>query len=135
MVDQEGIIRYKGTSTIPFNLDAIISMIESLLVTTALGPGQEVPETFSLDQNYPNPFNPSTTIRFYLPESEKVSLRIYDNTGALIRTLLDVSLNAGPHEISWDARNQYGQAVAAGVYFYTMDAGDFQASEKMILLR
>lgn len=128
-------MRYKGTSTIPFNLNAIKSMIETLLAPTAIGPDQEVPESFSLSQNYPNPFNPSTTIRFNLPESERTSLRIYNSSGALVRTLLDVTLNAGTHEISWDARNAYGQSVAAGVYFYTMETANFQATEKMILLR
>ncbi len=135
VIDQDGILRYKGTANIANNINAIKSMIQTLLAPTAIGPDQEAPESFSLSQNYPNPFNPSTTIRFNLPESERISLRIYNSSGALIRTLLDVSLNAGTHEISWDARNQFGQAVAAGVYFYTMETASFQATEKMILLR
>ncbi|MGH7596736.1 MAG: FlgD immunoglobulin-like domain containing protein [bacterium] len=79
-----------------------------------------LPESYALEQNYPNPFNPATTISFALPEAGRVTLKVYSETGQLVRALVDGEMNVGRYEISWDGRNQYGHAVAAGVYFYQL---------------
>ncbi|MCK6619852.1 MAG: carboxypeptidase regulatory-like domain-containing protein [Calditrichaceae bacterium] len=99
------------------------------------GFGESLPEEFVLEQNYPNPFNPSTTIRFALPEASQVSLKIYNARGQLVRTLVSGNYESGVHEIRWDARNDLGETVSSGMYFYRMQAGNFVESRKMVLLR
>jgi len=76
--------------------------------------------SYQLEQNYPNPFNPSTMINFSLPEVGKVTVNIYNETGQLVRTLVDREMVASRHQLPWNGRNQLGKAVAAGVYFYRM---------------
>ena len=95
----------------------------------------EVPAASALAQNYPNPFNPATTIAFSLKAAGPVSLRIYDPAGRLIRTLVDGSRTAGNHEVSWNGLDDAGRQVTSGVYFYSLAAGDFVKTRKMILLR
>jgi hypothetical protein len=107
-----------------------------------LGPdgvtGEETPETpraSYLSQNYPNPFNPVTSIRFGLREPARVSLRIYDTAGRLVRVLIDEARDAGHFTEEWDGRDGGGRAVASGVYFYRVEAGAFEETRKMVLLR
>jgi len=88
-----------------------------------------------LAQNYPNPFNPHTTIAFSLARKSDVVLRIYDVRGALVRTLVADSREAGNHRVLWDGRDNGGSAVATGVYFYRLQARDFVATRKMVMLR
>ncbi len=90
----------------------------------------------TLTQNYPNPFNPSTSIEFTVRERTKVSLRVYDVSGQLVRTLLEGDRSAGEvHRVTWDGRNDAGQSVASGVYFYRLVASDFTQTKKMVLLK
>ena len=94
-----------------------------------------VPEIFALHQNYPNPFNPTTQIRYDLPEDQFVSIVIYDVMGRKIRSLMNTSQTAGFHSVRWDAKNDIGEGVAAGMYIYTIQAGEFRATKKMVLLK
>ena len=90
----------------------------------------------TLFQNHPNPFNPSTTIRYYLPEAAQVSLRVYAVDGRLVATLVDGEKQTeGFKTISWDGRNIGGKAVASGVYFYKLTAGESMQSKKLVVLR
>ncbi len=77
---------------------------------------------YQLAQNYPNPFNPSTKISFALPEASEVELQIFNEAGQLVRTLTSGRFASGRHELHWDARNQSGKQVAAGVYLYRLTA-------------
>ena len=90
---------------------------------------------FALQQNYPNPFNPSTRIRYELPRRAEVSLRIFDQRGRLVRTLLEEEQGAGRKEVLWDGRAQNGARVASGIYFYRLKAGDALAQRKMTLVK
>jgi hypothetical protein len=103
--------------------------IELAATTSAKSPAA-LPATFSLAQNYPNPFNPTTEIRFQLPSSGDVSLKVYDVLGTEQFSLVNTRLAAGEHRVVMD-----GRALSSGVYFYTMTAGGFTASKKMMLLR
>ena len=94
-----------------------------------------LPEDFALHQNYPNPFNPTTQIQYDLPEDQFVNIAIYDVMGRNIRTLMNVNQTAGYHSIHWDAKNDMGEGVAAGMYIYTIQAGEFRATKKMVLLK
>jgi len=94
-----------------------------------------IPEGFILEQNYPNPFNPSTKIRFQIPASVEttrwgVSLRIYDVSGKEVSTLVNNELKSGTYEVDWDA-----SAYSSGVYFYSIQAGDFNVTKKMVLVK
>jgi hypothetical protein len=97
--------------------------------------GTELPKAYSLAQNFPNPFNPSTRIQFALPSKGHVSLKIYNVAGQLVRTLQDGVMDAGSHELTWDGSNNLGKSVASGVYFYKINAGDYENRKKMVLLR
>jgi hypothetical protein len=94
-----------------------------------------LPKQFALDQNYPNPFNPSTTIRFALPTESLVKLTVYDMTGAVVKNLMNNALGAGNKEVTWDGTNASGAKVATGMYIYRLEAGNFSAVKKMLLLK
>ncbi len=93
------------------------------------------PSAFDLGQNYPNPFNPVTTIRFSLPRSERVVLEIFNLMGQKVRTLLDNTLTAGNHQITWDGTDRSGRKVASGIYLYRLKSGDDIRTRKMTLLK
>jgi flagellar hook assembly protein FlgD len=90
---------------------------------------------FALDQNYPNPFNPSTSIHYVLPRSSKVSLRVYDQRGRLVRALVDGVEQAGEKTVVWDGRSADGAKVSSGVYLYQLKAGDLVEQHKMTLVK
>jgi hypothetical protein len=96
---------------------------------------QALPSVAALYQNYPNPFNPSTEIRFDIPTARDVKLRIYNQLGQTVRTLVDRRLKAGTYAFEWDGANHAGQGVASGVYFYNLEAGDFRDLRKMTLVK
>jgi hypothetical protein len=87
-------------------------------------------KSFELKQNYPNPFNPSTTIRYSVPKSGYLSLKVYDVTGKLVATLADGYETAGNHLVNYDA-----SGLASGVYIYSLNADGFKESKKMILTK
>ena len=93
-----------------------------------------VPEKYSI-ANYPNPFNPQTTIAFDLPEKDFVTIDILDLQGRLIKRLSDNSYEAGNHLISWNGNNQDGNKVSSGVYIFTIRAGKFTESKKMLKIQ
>ena len=89
-----------------------------------------VPVAYDLGQNYPNPFNPSTTIKFSIPESGMVTLRVFNMLGQEVATLLNSEKTAGVYEASFDA-----SALSSGIYFYTLDSKNFTSTKKMVLLK
>ena len=95
----------------------------------------QIPATFALHENYPNPFNPTTTLRFDLPEVSDVNVVIYNMLGQKVRTFNMNSISAGSHSIKWNATNDLGDPVGAGVYLYQLQAKDFMKTRKMILLK
>ena len=94
-----------------------------------------IPDVYALHQNYPNPFNPVTTLRYDLPEDAMVTIMIYDIMGRRIKTLVNIDQTAGYRSIHWNATNDLGQSVSAGMYIYTIQAGDFRQTRKMVLLK
>jgi len=97
--------------------------------------GEQTPIVYSLAQNFPNPFNPYTTIKFAMREKGHVSIKVYDLSGRLVRTIVDEELDAGHYSIKWDGRNDRGRMVSSGVYFYRMKTGSFERTRKMVLIR
>ena len=90
---------------------------------------------FTLDQNYPNPFNPVTNISYNLPTDEKVKIIISDLMGKRIKMLVDSDQTSGQKTIRWDATNDAGNPISAGLYFLTIEAGSFTKTNKMILIK
>jgi len=86
-------------------------------------------------KNYPNPFNPTTLIHFNLAEAAQVNLSVYNSAGQLIKTLLSNSLEAGDHSFQWDATNDNGHTVAAGIYLCRIQAGEFVDTKQMVLMK
>ena len=93
------------------------------------------PLTYKLSQNCPNPFNPETTISYDIAKTGTVRLSIYALTGQRVRTLVDADRPAGAHSVAWDGTDANGRPVASGVYLCCMEAGDFRAVRKMLLIR
>ena len=90
----------------------------------------EVPVEYSLAQNYPNPFNPETTISFSLPEKANISLKIFDLLGREVATLASGEMNEGHHKVVFNAKN-----LSSGLYIYRLEAGEFSAVRKLLLLK
>jgi hypothetical protein len=91
--------------------------------------------TLVLHQNVPNPFNPQTSIHYELPNETFVRLTIFDTSGRRIRTLLEESQAAGSHEVMWNGRDDVGNSVSSGVYFYMLDVGKERLTRKLVLLK
>ena len=112
----------------------IIAIIQTGLAKNSNGQiltsASAAPKSFSLDQNYPNPFNPSTTIRYGLPENEKVTIDIYDLLGRKVVELVNGEVSAGYHEVEFNAGN-----LASGIYLYRLSAGAFTQVNKMLLMK
>ncbi|MCW8824267.1 MAG: T9SS type A sorting domain-containing protein [Ignavibacteriaceae bacterium] len=104
-----------------FTIDVVSSLGEEL---------ESNPTEFNLAQNYPNPFNPSTTIRYAVPKTSQVSIKIYDLTGQEVASLVNEVKEVGTYEVKFDARN-----LASGVYLYKMIAGDFSSIKKLNVLK
>lgn len=107
-----------------------VSITIPMPVSVELGHTQPLPEEFALGQNYPNPFNPSTTIKYILPESCHVLLKVYDVVGKEMETLVNEFQTIGAHEMTWQTKG-----LSSGVYFYTLKAGGFSESKKLLLLK
>ena len=108
-----------------------IRVLEQLLVILT-------PKETTLFANYPNPFNPETWIPYHLAKPADVTLTIYAANGTVVRTLELGHQAAGMYQnrdraVHWDGRNDIGEAVASGIYFYTLTAGDFTSTRKMLI--
>jgi len=94
-----------------------------------------IPNDFDLSQNYPNPFNPTTVFEYSVPARSDVLIEIVNILGQQIRTLVNSTVAAGRYQITWDGSNSQGQKVSSGVYFYHIQAGDYNETKKMLLLK
>jgi len=94
-----------------------------------------MPTDYFLKQNFPNPFNPITTLKYELPEDSYVRITIYDMLGNVVNNLVETNQLSGYKSIKWNATNNQGQPLSAGVYLYKIQAGDFVDTKKMILLK
>ncbi len=121
----------RGTATVVVN-GFPPAMIEVWIDTEVKVEDQtlDAPTTPILQQNYPNPFNPETTIRFHVPDSRHVRLKVYDMLGREQVTLVDKRTNEGDHTVVFDAKK-----LASGVYFYQLQAGEFSQTRKLVLVR
>ena len=121
----EEVMSDNGALTLGVNASAAVLSIN----------GEMLPDVFALHQNYPNPFNPVTTLRYDLPENGLVNIIIYDMLGRQVKTLVNQTHDAGYRSVIWDATNDYGKPVSAGIYLYQIQAGEFVQTKKMVLLK
>ena len=104
---------------------------QAVKVTTSIEHTTDIlPENYHLDQNYPNPFNPSTTIQFALPNQAHVLLTIYDMLGREVTTLVNDQIQAGVHKVQFNA-----DGLPSGVYFYRIQANEYNCIKKTLLLK
>ena len=103
---------------------AVLSINEELL-----------PEVFALHQNHPNPFNPVTTLRYNISENSLVTIAIYNILGKEVKTLINQTQDTGYKSVIWNATNDYGKPVSAGIYLYQIQAGEYMQTKKMVLLK
>jgi predicted GH43/DUF377 family glycosyl hydrolase len=122
LFDFEGALR--NTATPDIGAD------EFDLITGITKDRSELPSTFALEQNFPNPFNPSTTIEYQIPKQSLVSLRIFDLLGREVATLINETKQAGTYKVRWDASR-----LSSGVYFYSIMAGVYRETKRMVLLK
>jgi hypothetical protein len=109
---------------------SVISLTNISGLKTAVMNDKNLPEKFSLSQNYPNPFNMTTTIKYSLPKSSHISITVYNMLGERIAEILNCNQNAGDYTVPFDATG-----LASGIYFYTMKAGSYGQTKKLILLK
>ncbi|MCC7431558.1 SBBP repeat-containing protein [bacterium] len=102
---------------------------------TAVTEQNNFAKEFQLNQNFPNPFNPNTTIFYTLVKANNVKLEVFNTKGKLVQTLVSEKQNEGSHSSNWNGKDENGNAVSSGVYFYKLTAGNYTQTNKMILLK
>lgn len=125
-----GQLYYYKISALDFSGNESLPSKEVTLMITDVADGKGIPTEFNLYQNYPNPFNPSTTISFDLPNSEFVTLTVYDVLGKQVTSLVNEFKNAGRYDIRFEANR-----LSSGMYFYKISAGNFNEIKKFILMK
>jgi choice-of-anchor B domain-containing protein len=103
--------------------------------TTGTGQLAGVPHDYELHQNYPNPFNPSTTIKYEVPGQSYVSIDVFNLLGQKVRNLVSETKQAGMHSVEWDGKDEWGNPVPSGIYFYRMSSPGFNDMKRMILIK
>jgi hypothetical protein len=135
--DAGGIVQTEGSWT----LNPILYLkVPKSSIVCATGTEEEkenvlLPKSFTLAQNVPNPFGTGTTIAYTLPVKSSVALSVYDITGREVANLLEGEMDAGYHTLRWDGKDNTGNSVSAGVYFYRLQSSDFTQTRKLVVLR
>jgi len=129
------ITNHPGADTQPF-----FGYFSAAPLAPPVTPTRYVPDTTSIRQNYPNPFNPETWIPYELAKDAGVSITIYNSQGHMVRTTNLGFQQAGSYitkdrAYRWDGNNNTGERAASGIYFYTIIAGDYIATKKMVILK
>ena len=126
-------------NTVMFKADSVLGgPLEPMVWTThplGIWDNGYIPEEYSLRQNYPNPFNPVTRIGYGLPQDDRVEIVIYNILGQEVRRLVSEEQTAGYRTVIWDATDQSGRNVSAGIYIYSMRTTSFHKTRKMVLLK
>jgi len=123
---------YSNYKILPRNNSDIVNHVVDIK-----GSGNEmnIPDKFTLSQNYPNPFNPTTTIKFSVPQTSTLRLAVYNLLGQQVKVLLDGVVQAGSQQVMWDGRNQAGNFMGSGIYFYRLEGSSVNVTKKMILMK
>jgi hypothetical protein len=126
-------------STITTSIDAkkarVYSISDSAIILNIEPMEREIPYRYELSQSYPNPFNDECVIKFSVPIQIKVNITVYNILGQKVRLLSDAIWETGVHTIKWDGKSETGGVLSSGMYFYRMQAGDFVATRKVIIIK
>jgi hypothetical protein len=128
--DRQGDFIVTGISVNPPAVNYSIVTVKYGEITSVIHSSDNIPSGFRLFQNYPNPFNPVTSIKYYVPQESFVTLKIYDIIGNEVATLVNEEKNPGAYAVSFDAGDR-----ASGIYVYSLRAGSYSETRKMILLK
>tara|TARA_Y100000022_G_scaffold6823_1_gene5550 strand:+ start:788 stop:1807 length:1020 start_codon:yes stop_codon:yes gene_type:complete len=118
-----------------YDIDLWVGAVHSADVVNIDNYNVIFPERLRIYNAYPNPFNPITSLSYDLPEEGLVNITIYDMMGRIVKTLVNGSQNAGFNSVQWNATNDRNEPVSAGLYLYTIQAGEFRQTKKMVLLK
>lgn len=146
-LNAQSILIIGGTATL--NVSGTADICSDSLAGTVTGNGsfcgnptdveseisETIPTEFALRQNYPNPFNPSTTIQYQVSSVSYVTLKVYDVLGNEVATLVDELKSAGTYKFDFSVGRHSSPAIASGIYFYQLKAGEFLSIKKMTLLK
>ncbi|MBI4721448.1 MAG: T9SS type A sorting domain-containing protein [Candidatus Stahlbacteria bacterium] len=126
----------RNTAAVVYNTEAQDSLAARICAWFGVGVDETPirPASYLLSEAKPNP-GQTARITYGMPRAGKVSLKIYDISGSLIRTLVNTEVKAGAHSITWDGKDNYGKSVATGIYYYKMESGDFNKTRKFVLVR
>jgi flagellar hook assembly protein FlgD len=136
--DADAGLVYSIAETLTFEGDKVEGSVHEPVVLTAgaVWTDEVLPAVFALGRNCPNPFNATTKIAYDIPAGGgRVTLRIYDVAGRLVRTLADGVETPGRKTAIWDGKSNRGQRVASGVYFYRMTAPGFEKTSRMVMMK
>ena len=132
---------YTGSTTISVSAtdDKGLTGASTLIIINIVGElssqNQVVVENFRISEAFPNPFNPNTTLKFNVQKEVSVKITIYNQLGKRVKDLVNENYAAGTHSVLWNSTNNQGKQVSAGMYIYTIQAGEFRATKKMVLLK
>ncbi|MBN1351067.1 T9SS type A sorting domain-containing protein [candidate division KSB1 bacterium] len=115
--------------------EVIFCLNDGTGVTDVDGNPTVVPLEYTMSNNYPNPFNPTTEIEYGIPISNRVTITIFNSLGQHVRTLVDRDMTAGTYHATWDGRDDMGNMMPSGMYFYKMNASHFNSVKKMLLMK
>jgi len=132
ILPSEGLGHSMEVTSLALNDNAAAEMSEKLVLQTE---SEDLPKNFELSRNYPNPFNASTTFQVSLPKTTEIEIRIFNLQGQLVRVLQRGSWEAGKHRVVWDGRDEQGQPISSGMFILDMNAGEFHAQQKTIMLK
>ena len=129
--------RADGETYIPRHDMPVCFKVDTVLTGVREIPGSEDsrPTEFTLSQNYPNPFNPETYIEFERAKASHVKIDVFNIVGQKVRTLVDEEMQPGRYVADWDSKDEQGNSVSSGIYFYRMQADDFSDMKKMLLVK
>jgi len=143
IVDAQGVIQYITPQSTPYtqryerHKQEMMDKIEELINLTSVEPRDQTPESFKLFQSAPNPFSETTKLSFELaPEAQNqtVKLTVYDILGREVRTIISGRISSGNHSVNWNGRNERGQQVPAGVYFYVLQSGQTRLVKRLAFI-
>jgi hypothetical protein len=137
LVFPPGTIVTLSVSNVPADIEWVVCWTGYLIAAApaAIGDASSSLLIPALQQNVPNPFNPTTEIKYTLTSPGKATIRIYDAQGRLVRALVEENRSIGEHALVWDGRNDIGEALASGVYYYELLAEGVRETKKAVLLK
>jgi hypothetical protein len=133
LYEKDIIIKHNDPDTTSFIIPVLLTVDPAVGINDPIA--NKIPKSFDLKQNYPNPFNPITTIKYQLPKTSGVIIKVFNILGREVVTLINKTQPAGYYDIKWNGKNKEGIQAASGIYIYNLKAGNFIKTKKMLLIK